>query len=552
MLVYYAAPGETDVTPPTIRTVTSTITAGLLTVTASVTDAALGTDGRVYVLVAEDPTLGAAPKDWRGFDLTRSSGTQWSGSIQLSAGTTEIEFLVQAKDDAGNVGYATNKATNFAIDTTVILPPAPTPNLDVTPSPANFDPVSGWYQGPAQVVVDARGAPAQYSVDGSPLAPVPAGGSFTISGDGIHSWTVISDGQTKTGIVRIDQTGAPDVLLGTPVSGGSYEVGTASLSLLCRDPSLTTCDILIDGVAAEIGDPLPTALGSHSLTVIATDVFNNTETVTVPFEIVPPVTAVPEVLRIDAPNTPQLIADGILVDIEFRDANGSFDDYTVTIDWGDRDESVSGSTSTTCTATSAVPQVLAGNNCEVVAEPVPGVSFGIATAQFVYDKPGVYAVTVTVTDAAGNSDSSVYEFVVVYDPSGGRVDGVGTYWSGNEAYDDGDPWGNLAFFGYGARYESGQSTPSGTTKLRLLGEFFFKSTSYDYLIVNDSVAVAEGVGRMNGQEDYRFRVQGIDNGWFDMFQITIWNDVTGTVVYDNGVLFDEGDLVLLGGIRVRS
>ena len=93
--------------------------------------------------------------------------------------------------------------------------------------------------------------------------------------------------------------------------------------------------------------------------------------------------------------------------------------------------------------------------------------------------------------------------------------------------------------------------PSGRTQLRLLGDFYFRSTSYDYLIVNDAIAIAEGTGRISGQ-DYRFRVQGIDNGWLDFFQITIWDPATGEVVYDNGILYDKGDVVLLGGIRVRS
>lgn len=161
-------------------------------------------------------------------------------------------------------------------------------------------------------------------------------------------------------------------------------------------------------------------------------------------------------------------------------------------------------------------------------------------------------MTVTVADAAGNVDTAVFEFVVVYDAGAGRVSGSGWYWSGNEAYDDGDPWGNWAHFGYRARYRNDEPTPRGTTKLHLWGEFFFTSTAYDYLVINDTVAVAEGSGRLDGQDGYRFRVQGIDNGWVDFFQITIWNEATGEIVYDNGVMYDEGDFVLLGGIRIRS
>ena len=165
----------------------------------------------------------------------------------------------------------------------------------------------------------------------------------------------------------------------------------------------------------------------------------------------------------------------------------------------------------------------------------------------------MYTLTATVTDSVGNSVSQVFEFLVVYDPAGGRVSGAGWFWSDNSSYPlDNDPWGNWAFFGYRARYRNGEDTPRGRTKLHLLGEFFFRSTSYDYLIINDTTAVAEGDGRVGGQSGYRFRIQGIDNGWLDYVQITIWNEATGETVYDNGAMFDEGDLVLFGGIRIRS
>ena len=101
---------------------------------------------------------------------------------------------------------------------------------------------------------------------------------------------------------------------------------------------------------------------------------------------------------------------------------------------------------------------------------------------------------------------------------------------------------------------NGEDTPRGRTNLHLLGEFYFRSTSYDYLIINDTTAIAEGSGRLDGQNGYRFRVQGIDNGWLDYIHIEIWEETPNgpVTVYDNGVMFDDGDLVLFGGIRIRS
>ncbi|MDW3212575.1 MAG: choice-of-anchor Q domain-containing protein [Ilumatobacteraceae bacterium] len=545
VLVNYAPVGETDFEEPTISNVTSTVADGLLSVSLTATDASAV--DRVHVLVGENP--GSATVDWRGFDLSPAGASRWTGSIALAASTTDVEFLVQAQDTVGNVGYATNKATNFSQSATPPTPPPPTPGLVVTVDDSNLDVASGWYTGAVEVAVEVASgsATAQYSVDGGPLQPV--SGSFEITGDGIHSWTVVTSGnQTTNGVVRIDSTGSPAIVAGTPVFNGSYLTGTAAIDLVCTDPSLVSCDLEINGVPVDIGDPLPAASGTYVLVAVATDAFGNTTTTTLPFEITSPVSNVPVVVSIDAPGTPQLITDGVLIDVEFEDGDGAVDDYVVTIDWGDLVDEVPG-TSTVCTATSATPQN--GNpNCEIIAE--PGADAGLAVAFFEYAQPGVYPVTVTVTDSVGNSDTSSYEFVVVYDPEAGRVDGSGWYWSGNEAYDDGDRWGNWAFFGYSARYKKNATVPSGTTKLRLLGEFYFKSTGYDYLLINDTVAVAEGVGKLDGRSGYRFRVQGVDNGWIDFFQITIWDEDTGEVVYDNGVLYDSGDVVLLGGIRIRS
>ncbi len=237
----------------------------------------------------------------------------------------------------------------------------------------------------------------------------------------------------------------------------------------------------------------------------------------------------PVITELDAPTTPQLLSAGVAIQAQFTDASAPFDTFTAVVDWGD---------GTTSPAT--------------VTPPLTGTATGSLAASKVYAETGVYPVTVTVSDANGASDSELYEFVVVYDPTtNGRVTGSGSYWSGPEASSGTSRWGAPAFFGYDARYKKNAALPTGETQLRLLGQFLFKSTKYDYLIVNDAVAIAEGVGTAGGKQ-YRFRVQGVDNGRLDFFQITIWNPTTGAVLYDNGVLYDKGDLVLLGGITVKG
>jgi hypothetical protein len=237
----------------------------------------------------------------------------------------------------------------------------------------------------------------------------------------------------------------------------------------------------------------------------------------------------PIIRTIAGPSTPQEITDAVAVSATFGDASGPFDTYTATIDWGDGTSSIA----------AVVPPTASDD--------------GTITGDHIYAETGVYPITITVTDAAGASDSELFEFAVVFDPTiRGRVNGSGFYWSGREARPGGSRWGAPAFFGYDARYKKNSDLPVGDTQLRLLGDFFFRSTSYDYLIVNDAIAIAEGVGTMGGGTSYRFRVQGVDNGWLDFFQITIWDPTTGTVLYDNGVLYDKGDIVLLGGIKVKD
>ncbi len=151
VVVYYSDDSDDDFTPPTIGTVESSIAGGLLTVSV-LTDAADDVD-RVHVLVAEDPGTSASSVVWRGLDLALGQGGRWTGSTQLTSGTSAVEFIVQAKDASGNVGYATNKAENFG---ELNAPPAPTPPLPPTDELSVVVPpvpTSGWFDGPVTITI---------------------------------------------------------------------------------------------------------------------------------------------------------------------------------------------------------------------------------------------------------------------------------------------------------------------------------------------------------------------------------------------------------------
>jgi len=425
---------------------------------------------------------------------------------------------------------------------------------------------SGWYTGPVEVTVDSTLTGLTYSIDGGAPNAVPSGNSFEVTGDGVRTVVVgaANSNLTATRTVRIDAGGLSPVISivapTEPVPAGSM----FALTFACADPSVTSCTGLLTlpdetEVPYASGSVLRAVAGDYSLMVTADDAVTTTgpstrtETVTV-------VPVAPTIDAITGPTVPAVLGTALDVSIEFSDPELTDDDYTVTFDWG-----------LDLFGQAVVDNCLANSDgggagsdgastCSLV-EPTITES-GTATGTIVYPEPGVYTVTVTVEDASVGVAVATHEFIVIFDPGGGRVAGSGIYWSDSDSFmGNGPPWGTIGIFGYNARYRNDAPTPTGKTSLNLLGGFRFKSTAYDYLIVNDTVAVTEGVGRLNGEDGYRMRVQGVDNGRYDFFQITIWVDATGEIIYDNGILYEEvpdnvlddlGDEVRVGGIRIKE
>ena len=517
------------------------------------------------------PTATAAvPAAWRTFDLAATADGRWSGGIALGVCTTErLQYLVQIYDTAGNVRVMSNKASGFTSSCVEAPEPEPDPALTTSIDSANLD-SSGWYTGPVTVTVDSILTGLTYSLDGAAPVALPASKQFTITGDGIRTYTVraASSSSTSTRTVKIDAGGAaPVISIVAPID--PVEVGSNFVfTYRCADSSLITCNAVLAppgglSVPYPSGQSITAVEGTYLLTVTSDDAVSTTgpsvQTATVVAEPVFVEPVAPTISTISGPTVPAQLGTQTEVSIEFADGNGPNDDYTVTFDWG---VNLLGQTVTDdCVATSTGAGATPDSNCSLVEPTLVG--NGSATGTVIYPEPGVYTVTVTVDDSSGLPvAAATHEFVVIFDPGGGRVAGSGIYWSDNASFmGNGPRWGTIATFGYNARYRNGASTPTGQTSLKLLGGFGFTSTAYDYLIVNDTVAVTEGVGKLNGQAGYRMRVQGIDNGRYDFFQITIWNDSTKEIIYDNGILYedvpddvrdDRGDRVLLGGIVVRG
>jgi parallel beta-helix repeat protein len=234
----------------------------------------------------------------------------------------------------------------------------------------------------------------------------------------------------------------------------------------------------------------------------------------------------PVVGGITGPADPAEVAASVEVSAAFTDP-GVPDTHTAEWDWGD------GSTS-------------AGTVQETDGS-------GTVTGSHSYATPGVYTVTLTVTDDDGGSDESVFSYVVVYDPAGGFVTGGGWIMSPAGAYTPDPSLTGKATFGFVAKYKKGANVPEGQTEFRFqAGDLNFRSTSYQWLVVAGAHAKFKGRGTINGAGDYGFMLTATDGqvsggGGVDKFRIKI-TDGDG-VVYDNkmGLPDDSNEATAIGG-----
>ncbi len=222
------------------------------------------------------------------------------------------------------------------------------------------------------------------------------------------------------------------------------------------------------------------------------------------------VNVAPELSAITAPVEP--VEDGTTVEVsaDFTDV-GVLDTHTAEWDWGDE-------------------STLAGDVTEADGQ-------GVATGSHSYDAPGVYTIKVTVTDDDGGLDESTYQYVVVYDPSGGFVTGGGWIDSPSGAYVADSSLEGKANFGFVSKYKKGATVPTGETEFRFrAGDLNFHSTEYQWLVVAGANAKFKGRGTINGEGDYGFMVTATDSkvdggGATDSFRIKITDG--DNVVYDN-------------------
>lgn len=178
---------------------------------------------------------------------------------------------------------------------------------------------------------------------------------------------------------------------------------------------------------------------------------------------------------------------------------------------------------------------------------------GTCTGTNLYPVAGVYTITVTVTDPAGESASDDV-MIVVYDPNGGFVTGGGWIQTPAGSYTPDPALTGKATFGFVSKYKNGAAQPSGNTEFQFhAAGMNFHSSAYDWLVVAGARAQYKGIGTINGVGGYSFLMTVIDGqrpggGGTDKLRMKVW-DGNG-IVYDNqtgGADQDDPTTALSGG-----
>ncbi len=374
----------------------------------------------------------------------------------------------------------------------------------------------GNYQNPTKITLSAVAANGftvantYYTIDGSSQQTYSS--TFTISGFGNHTityWSVDNVGVTESVNTKTFLINA----LPIASAGGPYSIaegGSLPLQGSATDPDGDTLTYSWDftgGTNFTIQGQAPIfqagSLDGPSSQQVNLQVCDNHGACSTSFTTVNIFPVVPVLGNITAPTTPVIVNSSISPSVIFTDS-GPADTHTAIWDYGD------GQT---------------GNG--TVNEGTQTV-----TGSHTYTKAGVYTLQITLTDDDSQTETQIFQYVVVYDPSAGFVTGGGNINSPAGAEPVLPNATGPANFGISAKYTSTNTAPTGNTMFTFPnGGFDFTSTSYDWLVVNGSTAFLHGKGTINGAGNYTFLVSAL-SGSPDKLRVKI-TDSSNTVLYDN-------------------
>ncbi len=174
--------------------------------------------------------------------------------------------------------------------------------------------------------------------------------------------------------------------------------------------------------------------------------------------------------------------------------------------------------------------------------------------------PDVYIVKLIITDHCGETAEAYYEYIVIFDPTGGFVTGGGWIDSPVGASKLYPLVTGKANFGFNAKYKNGKNNTNevdGNTNFQFkAGDLHFSSSAHHNmsLVISGAKATYTGEGTINGSGSYEFRLIAIDGDLLgnspDKFRIKIWTKGNPSdVIYDNqrGTSESSDDATILGG-----
>ncbi len=262
-------------------------------------------------------------------------------------------------------------------------------------------------------------------------------------------------------------------------------------------------------------------VGTNTVTLTVTDIHGNSSTCNTTVTVV---SGIPLINSVTGSLAPVAVNTPVSLNVDY---SGN-DVTTATINWND------------------------GSATQTLANPIANFSIS-----HTYNTPGVYVPVVRLTDACNQSSAEYpFQYVVVYDPTGGFVTGGGWIMSQPGSYRPEVSLTGKAHFGFESKYQRGANIPTGNTEFKFqAGSMNFKSISYEWLVVAGSKAQYKGVGTINGSGNYGFMLTAVDGNLktpasADLFRIKIWDKNNGDgVVYDNqhGASDNDAPSTQIGG-----
>jgi hypothetical protein len=211
----------------------------------------------------------------------------------------------------------------------------------------------------------------------------------------------------------------------------------------------------------------------------------------------------PAILTFEGPADPAPVGAAVFATAAFSDPDEG-DVFSVTVDWGDG----------------------------TVTNPAVTFTDGIGSISdsHTFATPGVYGMTLTVSDGAGGADTAEYDYAVIYDPAGRKI-------IASVRVVEGDAQDHL---GVNVKLDKKTGEPKGHVRYNFAGSGFadgFDATAIDSMLTFGNWGVTSGRGTVDGgAEEFEFLVTAYDgdqNGSFDAFRFKIWTEGDPEdVIYD--------------------